>query len=97
MEKATEFQKNIYLYFIDYAEASDCVDHNKLWKILKETGIPDHLTCFLWNLYVGREVTEPDMEKRRFQIGKGVGQGCILSANLFKLYAEYIMRNAGRD
>ena len=79
-EKAREFQKNIYICFIDYAKAFDCVDHHKLWKILKEMGIPDHLTCLLRNLYVGQEATEPDMELQTgsmFQIRKGVQQSCI--------------------
>ena len=91
MEKAREFQKNIYFCFIDYAQAFDLVDHNKLWKILKEMGIPDHLTCLMRNLYAGQEATE------WFQIGKGVRQGCILSPSLFKFYAESIMRSAGLD
>ena len=97
MEKAREFQKNIYFCFIDYAKAFDCVDHNKLWKILKEMGIPDHLTCLLRNLYVGQEATVRTGHGTTdwFQIGKGVPQGCILSPCLFNLYAEYIMRNAG--
>ena len=83
--------------FIDYAKAFDCVDHNKLWKILKEMGIPDHLTCLLRNLYAGQEaiVTTGRGTTNWFQIGKGVCQGCILSPCLFNLYAEYIMRNAG--
>ena len=97
MEKAREFQKNIHFCFIDYAKAIDCVDHNKLWKILKEMGIPDHLAYLLRNLYVGQEAT---LELGHgttdwFQIGKGRRQGCILSPCLFNLYAEYIMRNAG--
>ena len=98
-EKAREFQKNIYFYFIDYAKAFDCVYHNKLWKILKEMGIPDHLTCLLRNLYAGEEATVRTGHGTTdwFQIGKGVGQGCILSPCLFNLYAEYIMRNAGRN
>ena len=91
MEKTREFQKNIYFCFIDCPKAFDCVDHNKLWNILKEMGIPDHLTCLLRNLYAGQEATG------LFQIGKGVHQGCILSPCLFNLYAEYIMRNAGLD
>ena len=97
MEKAREFQKNIYLCFIDYPKVFDCVDHNKLWKILKEMGIPDHLTCFLRNLYANQEGTVRTGHGTTdwFQIGKGVHQGCILSPGLFKLYAEYIMRNAG--
>ena len=95
----SEFQKNIYLCFIDYAKAFDCVDHNKLWKILKEMGIPDHLTCVLRNLYAGQEETVRTRHGTIdcFQIGKGVRQGCILSPCLFNLYAEYIMRNAGLD
>ena len=99
LEKAREFQKNIYLCFIDYAKALDCVDHNKLWKILKEMGIPDHLTCLLQNFYVGQEATVRTKHKTMdwFQIGKGVHQGCILSPCLFNLYAEYIMQNAGLD
>ena len=97
MEKAREFQENIYFCFIDYAKAFDCVDHNKLWKILKEMGIPDHLTCLLRNLYAGQEATVRAGHGTTdwFQIGKGVRQGCILSPCLFNLYAEYIMRNAG--
>ena len=97
MEKAREFQKNIYFCFIDYAKAFDCVDHNKLWTILQEMGIPDHLTCLLRNLYAGQETTVRSGHGTidRFQIGKRVRQGCILSPCLFNLYAEYIMRNAG--
>jgi len=96
IEKATEFQKNIYFCFIDYAKAFDCVDHNKLWKILKEMGIPDHLTCLLRNLYSGQEATVRTGHGTTdwFQIGKGVHQGCILSPYLFNLHAEYIMRKA---
>ena len=96
IEKAREFQKNIYFCFIDYAKAFDCVDHNQLWKILKEMGIPDHLTCLLRNLYAGQEATiRPGHGTTDwFQIGKGVRQGCILSPCLFNLYAEY-MRNLG--
>ena len=84
---------------MDYAKAFDCVDHNKLWKILKEMGIPDHLSCFLRNLYAGQEATAGTGHETTdwFQIGKGVYQGCILSPCLFNLYAEYIMRNAGLD
>ena len=96
IEKAREFQKNIYFCFIDYAKAFDCVDHNKLWKILKEMGIPDHLICLLRNLYAGQEATGHGTTDW-FQIGKGVRQGCILSPCLFNLYAEYIMRNAGLE
>ena len=97
MEKAREFQKNIYFCFLDYAKAFDYVDHNKLWKILKEMGIPDHLTCLLRNLYAGQEATVRTGHGTTnwFQTGKGVRQGCILSPGLFNLYAEYIMRNAG--
>uniref|UniRef100_A0A4W2I960 RNA-directed DNA polymerase n=1 Tax=Bos indicus x Bos taurus TaxID=30522 RepID=A0A4W2I960_BOBOX len=96
-EKAREFQKNIYFCFIDYAKDFDCMDHNKLWKILKEMGIPDHLTCLLRNLYAGQEATGRTEHGTTdwFQIGKGVHQGCILSPCLFNLYAEYIMRNTG--
>ena len=99
IEKARLFQKNIYFCFIDYAKAFDCVDHNKLWKILKEMGIPDHLTSLLRNLYAGQEATVrigPGTTDW-FQIGKGIHQGCILSPCLFNLYAEYFMRNAGLD
>ena len=94
-----EFQKNIYFCFIDYAKAFDCVDHNKLWKILKEAGIPDHLACLLRNLYAGQEaaVWTGHATTDWFQIGKGVRQGYILSPCLFNLYAEYIMRNAGLE
>ena len=96
VEKAKEFQKNIYFCFIDYAKAFGCVDHNKLWKILKQMGIPDHLICFPRNLYAGQEATVRTGHGITdwFQIGKGVYQGCILSSCLFNLYAEYIMRNA---
>ena len=96
MEKAREFQKNIYFCFIDYAIAFDCVDHNKLWKILKEMGIPDHLTCLLRNIYAGQAATVRTGHGTTdwFQIGKGVRQGCILSPCLFNFSAEYIMRNA---
>ena len=89
MEKAREFQKNIYFCFIDYAKAFDCVDHNKLWQILKEMGIPDHLTCLLRNLYAGQEATVGTGHGATdwFQIGKGVRQGCMLSPCLFNLYA----------
>ena len=91
-----EFQKNIYFCFIDYAKAFDCVDYNKMWKILKEMGIPDHLTCLLRNLYAGQKATVRTGHGTTdwFQIGKGVCQGCILSPCLFNFYAEYIMRNA---
>ena len=97
MEKAREFQKNIYFCFIDYAKAFDCVDHKKLWKILKEMGIPGHLTCLLRNLYAGQEATVRTGHGTTdwFQIWKGVHQGCILSPCLFNLHAEYIMRNVG--
>ena len=97
--KKQEFQKNIYFCFIDYAKAFNCVDHNKLWKILKEMGIPDHLTCLLRNLYAGQEATVRTGHGTTdwFQIGKGVRQGCILSLCLFNLYAEYIMKNAGLE
>ena len=99
MEKAREFQKNIYFFFIDYAKAFDYVDHNKLWKILKETGVPDHLTCLLWNLYAGQEATVRTGHGTTdwFQIGQGVREACILPPCLFNLYAEYIMRNAGLE
>ena len=99
MEKAREFQKNIYFCFNDYAKAFDCVNHNKLWKILKEMGIPDHLTCLLRNLYVGQEATARTGHGTTdcFQIRKGVCQGYILSPCIFNLYAEYIMRNTGLD
>ena len=97
--KKEEFQENIYFCFIDYAKAFDRVDHNKLWKILKEMGIPDHLTCLLRNLYAGQEATVRTRHGTTdwFQIGKGVCQGCILSPCLFNFYAEYIMRNAGLE
>ena len=99
MEKAREFQKNIYFCSIDYAKAFDCVDHSKLWKILKEMGIPYHLTCLLRNLYAGQEATVRTGHGTTdwFQIGKGVQQGCILSPCLFNVYAEYIMRNTGLE
>ena len=99
IKKAREFQKNIYFCFIDYAKAFDCVDHNKLWTILKEMGIPDHLTCLLRNLYTGQEATVRIGHGTTdcFQIGKGVCQGCILSPFLFNFYAEYIMRNTGLE
>ena len=91
--KKQEFQKNIYICFIDYAKAFDCVDPNKLWKILREVGIPDYLTCLQRNLYAGQEATVRTGHGTRnwFQIGKGVHQGCILSPRLFNLYAEDIM------
>ena len=97
IDKAREFHKNIYFCFIDYAKALDCVDHNKLWKSLREMGIPDHLTHLLRNLYAGQETTVRTGHGTTdwFQIGKGVHQGCIWSPCLFNLYADYIMRNAG--
>ena len=93
IEKARELQKNIYLCFIDYVNVFDCVDHNKLWRILKDIGIPDHLTCLLRNLYAGQKQTVRTGHGATnwFHIGKGVRQGCILSACLFNFYAEYIM------
>ena len=102
IKKAREFQKkkkHIYFCFIDYAKAFDCVDHNKLWKILKEMGIPDHLTCLLRNLYAGQEATVRTRHGTRdwFQIRKGVRQARILSHCLFNFYAEYVMRNAGLE
>ena len=99
MEKAREFQRNIYFCFIDYAKAFHCVDHNKLWKIFKEMGIPDHLACLLRNLYSGQEATVRTEHGTTdwFKIGKGVHQGCILSPCLFNLYTEYIMKNPGLE
>ena len=99
IRKARESQKTIYFCFIDYAKASDSVDHNKLWKILKEIGIPDYLTCLLRNLYAGQEATVRTGHGTSdwFQIGRGVHQGCLLSPCLFNLYAEYMMRNVGLD
>ena len=99
IKKAREFQKNIYFCFIDYAKTFDCVDQNKLWKILKVMGIPDQLTCLLRNLYAGQEATVRTGHGTTdwFQIGKGVHQGCILSPCLFNFYAKYIMRNAGLE
>jgi len=96
IDKAREFQKSMYFCFIDYAKAFDYVDHNKLWKILKQMGIPDHLTCLLRNLYAGQEAIVRTRHETTdwFQIGKGVHQDCILSPCLFDLYAEYIMQNA---
>ena len=99
IEKAREFQKNIYFCFIDYTRTFDCVDHNKLWKILQGMGIPDHLTCLLRNLYASQEAT---VRTRRgtmdwLQIGKGVCQGCILSPCLFNLHAQYMLWNARLD
>ena len=99
MEIARELQRNIYFCFIDYAKAFDCVDHNKVGKILKEMGIPDHLTYLLRNLYAHQEATVRTGHGTTdwFQIGKGICQGCILSPCLFNFYAEYIVRNAGLD
>ena len=99
LKKQESFRKNIYFCFIDYAKAFDCVDYNKLWKILKELGIPDHLTCLPRNLYAGQEaIVRTGYEITDwFKIGKGVRQGCILSPCLFNLHAEYIMRNARLD
>ena len=97
--KRIEFHKNIYFCFINYAKAFDCVDHNKLWKILKEMGIPDYLTYLLRNLYAGQEASVRNRHGTTdwFQIGKGVHQGCVLSPCLFNLYAEYIKQNARLD
>ena len=99
IERAREFQENIYFCFIDYSKAFDFVDHNKLWKILQEMGIPDHLTCLLQNLYEGQEATVRTRHGTMdlFQIGRGVHQGCILPPCLFNLYAEYITQNARLD
>ena len=99
IENAREFQQNIYFCFIDYAKAFNCVDHNKLWTILKEMGIPDHLTYLLRILYAGQEATVRTAHGTTdwFQIGKGVRQGCILSPCLLNLYAEYIMQNVRLD
>ena len=99
IEKAREFQKNIYFCFIDYSKASDCVDHNKLWRILQEMGIPDYLTCLLRNLNADQEATVRNGHGTTdwFQIQKGVCQGCILSPFLFSSYAERIMRNVRLD
>ena len=99
IKKAREFQENIYFCFIDYAKPFGCVDHNKLWKILKEMGTPDHLTCLLRNLYADEEATVRTRHGTTdwFQIGKGVHQSCILSLCLFNLHTEYIMRNATLD
>ena len=98
-KKQASSRKNIYFCFIDYAKAFDCVAHHKLWKPLKEMGIPDHRTCLLRNLYAGQEATGRTGHGTTdwFQIGKGVRQGCILAPCLFNLYAEYIMRNAGLE
>ena len=99
MKKAREFQKNIYFCFIDYAKAFDCVDHNKLWQILKVMGIPDHLIYLLRNLYAGQEATVRIGHGKTdwIQIRKRVRQGYVLSSCLFNFYAEYIMRNSGLD
>ena len=99
IEKVRDFKKNIYFFFIDHAKAFDCVDHNKLWKILREMGITDHLTCLLRSLYAGQEKTVRTEHGTTywFQIGKGVRQGCVLSPCYFNLHAEYIMRNAGLE
>ena len=99
IKKSSEFQKDIYFCFIDYAKAFNCVDHNKLWEILKVMGIPDHLTCLLRNLNAGQEATVRTRHGTTdwFQIRKGVHQGCILWPSLFNFYAEYIMRNAGLE
>ena len=98
-KKQESSRKNIYFCFIDYVKAFHCVDHNKLWKILKGMGIPDHLTCLLRNLYAGQEATVRTGHGTTdwFETGKGVRQGCILLPCLFNLYAEYIMQNAGLD
>ena len=97
--KVREFQKNVYFCFIDYAKAFDCVYHSKLWKILQEMEIPDHLTCLLRSLYAGQEATARTrhVTTDSFQIGKGVCQGCLLPPCLFNCYAEYIMKNAGLE
>ena len=99
IEKAREFQKNIYFRFIDCAKVFDCMDHNKLWKILQEIGIPDHLTCFLRNLYTGQEakVRTGHGTTDWFQTGKGVCKSCVVSPCLFNLYADYVMQNSGLD
>ena len=97
IQKAREFQKNIYFCFIDYTKAFDCVYHNRLWEILKEMGVPDHLTCLLRNLLRNTTVRTRHRTTDWFQIEKGVHQGCVLSPGLFNLYAEYIMRNAGLE
>ena len=99
IEKARQYQKNIYFCFTDYAKGFDCVDHNTLWKILKEMGIPEHLTCLLRNLYAGQKATVRTGHGTTdwFHIEKGVRQGCILSSYLFNLYAEYIMQNVRLD
>ena len=99
VERARKCQKNIYFCFVDYAKAFDCVDHNKLWKILKDMEIPDHLTCLLRNLRAGQEATVRNRHGTTdwFQIGKGVHQGYIWTRCLFNIYAEYIMQNAKLD
>ena len=99
IKKAKEFQENIFFCFIDYAKAFDCVDHNKLWKILQEMGIPDHLTCLLRNLYAGQKAAVRNGHGTTdwFQTGKEVPQDYILSSCIFNLYSEYIMRNTGLD
>ena len=99
MEKAREFQKNIYLCFIDYTIVFDCVDHDKLWKALRQMGLPDHLTCLLRNLYAGQTATVRTLYGKTdwFKIKKGVSKGCLLSPCLFNLYAKHIMRNARLD
>ena len=99
IEKATECQKNVYLCFINYAKAFDCVDHDKLWKFLRAMGMPDHLTCLWRNLYAGQEATVRTLcgTTDCFKIEKGVRQGCLLSPCLFNLYTEHIMRNSGLD
>ena len=98
-EKQKSSRKNIYFCFIDYAKAFDCVDHNKLWKILQEMGVPEHLTCILRNLYAGQEATVRTGHGTTdwFQIGKGVHQSCLLSPCSFNFYAEYLIRNAGLE
>ena len=98
-KKQESSKKNIYFCFIDYAKSFDCMDHYKVWKILKEMGIPDHLTCLLRNLYAGQEATVRTGHGTTdwLQIGKGVRQGCILSPCLFNFYAEYIMRSSGLE
>ena len=97
--KKQEFQKNIYFCFLGYAKAFDCMDHNKLWKILKQMGIPDHLTCLMRNLYAGQEATVRTRHGTMdwYQTANEVNQGCILPPYLFNLYVEYIMRNAGLE
>ena len=99
IEKARDFQKNIYLCFIDYTKTFDCVDHEKMWKVLREMGIPDHLTCLLRNQYVGQEATVRTLYGTTdwFKIEKGVQQGCLLSPCLFNLHTEHILRNARLD